>query len=168
MAVTNPTHYYARAGIFPWGKRGQKGPDGEKVVSARAIEHLRELTSIAQTAAAAASTAAASTASPRAVEHAAVVLMAGRHDVHSIRPNGAACPSFAGYLEAARAAGVRVLGHKCRWGEGKDVGKAFDAGPVPIAPPLAPGDDVAFPKPDTKKKETTPKKTKEKNANGDK
>ena len=39
---------YERAGIFPWGKRNQQGPDGETVVSARAIEHLRELAVIAQ------------------------------------------------------------------------------------------------------------------------
>ena len=111
--------HYDRAGIFPWGKRGQKGPDGESVVSARAIEHLRELMSIARTASSSSSLAAS--ASP--LEHAAVVLMAGRSDVSSIRPNGAACPSFAAYLEEAREAGVRVLGHKCRWGEGEDVGK---------------------------------------------
>ena len=29
---------YERAGIFPWGNSNQKGPDGEKVVSARAIK----------------------------------------------------------------------------------------------------------------------------------
>lgn len=34
------------AGIFPWGRAKQKGPDGEKVVSTRAIKHLRELTRI--------------------------------------------------------------------------------------------------------------------------
>ena len=37
---------YERAGIFPWGKRNQKGPDDELVVSARAIEHVRELAEI--------------------------------------------------------------------------------------------------------------------------
>ena len=37
---------YSRAAIFPWGKSAQKGPDGEKVVSARAIKHVRELTAI--------------------------------------------------------------------------------------------------------------------------
>ena len=37
-----------RAGIFPWGGGNQKGPEGEKVVSARAIKHVRELTEIAQ------------------------------------------------------------------------------------------------------------------------
>jgi hypothetical protein len=39
---------YVRAGIFPWGARGQKGPDGEPVVSRRAIDHLRELSVIAR------------------------------------------------------------------------------------------------------------------------
>ena len=34
---------YRRTGIFPWGNSNQKGPDGEAVVSARAIKHVREL-----------------------------------------------------------------------------------------------------------------------------
>merc|ERR1711935_108237 len=38
---------YVRTGIFPWGNSNQKGPDGEKVVSARAIKHVRELTKLA-------------------------------------------------------------------------------------------------------------------------
>ena len=135
LVKASDAHRYERAGIFPWGKRGQKGPEGEAVVSARAIEHLRELSHIART---------VNVTAP--AEHAAVVLMAGRHDVHSIRPNGAACPSFAAHLATARAAGVKVLGHKCRWGEGRDLGRAFDAGPVPVIDPLAPGDELAFPR----------------------
>lgn len=52
-------------------------------MSARAIEHLQELTHIA--------TSAGYTTGKQSgpgVEHAAVVLMAGRHDVMSVRPNG--------------------------------------------------------------------------------
>ena len=108
---------YRRAGIFPWGKRGQKGPDGESVVSARAIAHLRELSAIAGS---------------RGRERAAVVFLAGRGDVESIRPNAAACPSLARHLTAAAAAGVAVLGHRVRWGEGRDAGRAWDGGPLPV------------------------------------
>ena len=127
---------YERAGIFPWGKKGQSGPDGEKVVSARAIDHVRELTAVAKRAAAASASASEKT-------YAAVAFMVGRHDVVSVRPNGAACPSFARYVTEAEAAGVRVLAHMVRWGEGEDAGKAFDAGPVPLAAPMAPGDEVS-------------------------
>ena len=170
-ATTAMAVHYARAGIFPWGKRGQKGPDGEAVVSARAIEHLRELTSIAKTSSTSTSASTSSSKIPKKAmkEYAAVVLMAGRDDVTSIRPNGAACPSFAKYLEEAREAGVRILGHKCRWGEEEeDLGKAFDAGPVPIAQALVPGDELTFPKPgavDKKRKKATTTKTKKKTGN---
>jgi len=125
-SINMPTTSYVRAGIFPWGKRGQKGPDGEKVVSARAIEHIRELTSMART-----------SLSPRP----AILLMCGRGDVKGFRANGAACPSFVKYLEQAQRAGVRVLCHSIRWGEGEDEGKAFDAGALELWPALGDGDE---------------------------
>ena len=118
---------YVRAGIFPWGKRGQKGPDGEKVVSARAIEHIRELTAMAKNA--------------DAIPRPAILLMCGRGDVKGFRANGAACPSFVRYLDEARHAGVRVLCHAIRWGEGDEVGKAFDAGALDLWPALIEGDE---------------------------
>ena len=37
---------YNRTAIFPWGQSKQIGPEGEKVVSARAIKHVRELTKL--------------------------------------------------------------------------------------------------------------------------
>jgi len=95
--------------------------------------------------------------------HAAVVLMAGRHDVVAIRANGAACPSFARHLAAAAAeggggGGVRVLGHRVRWGEGVDAGKAFDGGQVPVLAPLTKDDlTVLVRKPRRPKKPRTPK-----------
>lgn len=128
------TEKYIRCGIFPWGKRGQKGPDGEPVVSSRAIDHLRELTVIAESGAG---------ADLENKTRAAVVLIAGRHDVFAIAPNGAACPSFSFYSRTAREAGVSILGHKVRWGESVDeIGKAFDDGPLPIEKPLQAGDEV--------------------------
>ena len=152
--ASSPGEVYERSGIFPWGKKGQSGPDGEKVVSARAIDHLRELTAVAER--------AAGTASTSGKTHAAVAFMVGRHDVTSVRPNGAACPSFARYVAEAEVAGVRVLAHMVRWGEGEDVGKGFDAGPVPLAAPMTPGDDVSsagrgVPTPTKKKRPSLPK-----------
>lgn len=123
---------YVRAGIFPWGKRGQNGPDGEKVVSARAIEHLRELTELAS--------------DKKSGVHPAVLFICSRADVEGFRPNGAACPSFAAYLERAQRAGVRVLVQKVRWGEGEDLGKAFDAGALPLWPALKEGDEFVVKK----------------------
>lgn len=117
---------YVRSAIFPWGRSNQVGPDGEKVVSARAIKHVRELTSIA-------------TGEKRDLEdgsklHAAVLFVVVRRDAVTFRPNAEACPSFARYLREARAAGVRVLARRLRWGEaeGEDLGTAIDDGNLPV------------------------------------
>ena len=114
---------YARAAIFPWGKSNQAGPDGEKVVSARAIKHVRELTAIAS--------------GERALDdgtplRACVLFIVVRSDAVSFRPNAEACPSFARYLGEARDAGVTVLARRVRWGEGDQLGAAIDEGNLPV------------------------------------
>ena len=126
-------HAYQRSGIFPWGKRGQKGPDGQKVVSARAIDHIRELTKLAESSHAC--------DGPGAVR-CAILFVCGRGDAMNVRSNGAACPTFARYLESAQEKGlVTVLCHRVRWGQGAEVGKAYDDGPLKLMPALAAGDE---------------------------
>ncbi|KAL3931770.1 MAG: hypothetical protein SGARI_004126 [Bacillariaceae sp.] len=104
---------YKRTGIFPWGQGKQKGPDGEPVVSARAIKHVRELTRIVQ---------------DTTQDYAATVLfIVIRHDAKAFRPNIDACPSFARYLKEARDAGVQILAKQIVWGEGEEnTGNAFE------------------------------------------
>ena len=120
---------YQRAGIFPWGRRGQKGPDGQKVVSARAIDHIRELAKLAETSRAC--------DGPGAVR-CAILFVCGRSDAMCMRPNGAACPAFARYLQSAREKGlVNVLCHRVRWEEGK----AYDDGQLQLMPALCAGDE---------------------------
>ena len=157
---------YVRAGIFPWGARRQKGPDGEPVVSRRAVDHLRELSVIArgEVTHVEDTTKGTTTTGPKqptSPPRAALVLRAGRHDVFSIRANGAACPSFAKHVLSATSAGVLFMGHKVRWGEGLDLGKAFDAGPVPIEAPTIEGDEVVVPRPAKEKKKRSPAESKE-------
>ena len=104
---------YQRAAIFPWGQSNQKGPNGEKVVSARAIKHVQELTKLV--------------ASKK--YDATVLFVVIRHDAKCFRPNHEACPSFARYLKEAQEAGVQILAKQVYWGEGDDVGKCFE-GPL--------------------------------------
>ena len=55
-----------------------------------------------------------------------------------MRPNGAACPAFARYLQSAREKGlVNVLCHRVRWEEGK----AYDDGELQLMPALCAGDE---------------------------
>ena len=112
---------YRRAGIFPWGSCNQKGPSGEKVVSARAIKHLRELTKIAQ---------GKLKGDDGTVYQAAVLFVVIRKDAEYFRPNHEACPSFCRYLKDAEEAGVTVLAKRVDWGDESDtVGKCFE-GPL--------------------------------------
>ncbi|KAH8059989.1 hypothetical protein JL722_4942 [Aureococcus anophagefferens] len=93
----------------------QKGPDGEKVVSARAIKHVDALADIA-----------------RSGDGAAAVLFVAVRDCAVFKPNAEACPSFAAHLRAASRAGVAVLARKLRWDVADGVARAYDAGPVPV------------------------------------
>ena len=112
---TNDSIPYKRTAIFPWGQSNQQGPDGERVVSARAIKHVQELTKIA-----------------RGKHHngerydATILFVVIRHDAEAFRPNHQACPSFAKYLKEAKEAGVQILAKQVRWGEGDDIGKCFE------------------------------------------
>ena len=153
---------YERAGIFPWGRSNQVGPEGEKVVSARAIKHVRELTAIAtgeRTMAgdAKSSSSISSSSSSSSSEvckggeegegwgklHAAVLFVVARRDATKFRCNAEACPSFARYVAEAKQKGVTVLARRVRWeeleggggegeGEGGFAGGAIDDGPIPV------------------------------------
>ena len=97
---------YVRSAIFPWGGGKQKGPDGEKVVSARAIKHISELTKIAKG-------TKKETSYPRI--ESAVLFIIARNDVEQFRPNHEACPTFAKYLKKARDNGVKVAAVKFKY-----------------------------------------------------
>lgn len=90
---------YKRTAIFPWGNSNQKGPDGEKVVSARAIKHVRELTKLAN----------------MEGYRSTVLFIVIRDDAETFRPNYEACPSFCKYLKQAEEAGVELLAKRVTW-----------------------------------------------------
>lgn len=97
------------------------GPQGEKVVSSRAIKHIDELAAIAR-----------GDRKGSSRFSSLLLFMIVRSDVVSMRINEESCPSFAKHAKAAQAAGVRIVAHKVRWGTGKDLGRAFWGGQVPV------------------------------------
>lgn len=111
---------HVRAATFPWGTRRQVGPDGEKVVSARAIKHVRELAKIAR---------GECEEQDGTRLGAALLFVVVRGDCEKMRPNKEACASFARHLCDAEATGVRVLARRISW---CDDGRAFDDGPIPV------------------------------------
>ena len=120
--------------VFPWGRPAQKGPEGEKVVSARAIRHVRELTTVARRRRDAIKAGADAGTNADARVAAAVLFVAPRADVGAFAPNAEKCPSFARYLHEAAGAGVHLIARRVVWGEagGPDEGRAFDGGPLPV------------------------------------
>jgi len=112
---------YQRAGIFPWGQSNQKGPNGEKVVSARAIKHVRELTKLAK----------GELKGAAGEEYqCAVLFVVVRKDAIYFRPNHEACPSFCEYLKQAEDAGVHVLAKRVEWGDTDDTLGQCHEGPL--------------------------------------
>ena len=110
---TNDEVPYRRTAIFPWGNSNQKGPDGEAVVSTRAIKHVRELTRMI-------------TDNSKNFD-CTVLFVVIRHDAKAFRPNVDACPSFARYIREAKDAGVQVLAKQVEWGEEtENIGKCFE------------------------------------------
>ena len=90
---------YTRKALFPWGRSSQKGPDGEKVVSARAIKHVMEMTDIAIG-------AKSDEKYPNLVPYVLFVIV--RNDIDFFTPNKKACPSFHKYLRHANESGVKM------------------------------------------------------------
>jgi len=110
---TSDEEPYRRTAIFPWGNSNQKGPDGEAVVSSRAIKHVRELTRMVL--------------DDSKKFDCTVLFVVIRHDAKAFRPNVDACPSFARYIREANDAGVQVLAKQVVWGEEtQNIGKCFE------------------------------------------
>lgn len=108
---------YQRTGIFPWGNSKQKGPDGEAVVSARAIHHVSELT--------------------RLQKPATMLFVVIRGDAKRFRPNAEACPSFVSYLKKAKESGVDIIARNVQWGATADsLGCCYDGEDLPIQWPF--------------------------------
>lgn len=108
---TNDTIPYQRAAIFPWGTTNQKGPNGEAVVSTRAIHHVRELTRIAS---------GELTDDNQTKYKATILFVIVRNDIEYFYPNDKACPSFCKYLKVAYDSGVDVIAKRVSWSNNND------------------------------------------------
>jgi DNA-binding sugar fermentation-stimulating protein len=106
---------YQRTAIFPWGRVGQSVEGEErKVVSARAIKHVRTLADVGA----------------RETHIQPVVLfVVNRSDCENVRACHEACPVFAEELAKAAKRGVQVVAFRVRWCED---GKAYFDGALPV------------------------------------
>lgn len=104
---------YRRSAIFPWGRVGQSF-EGKKVVSERAIKHLRNLVDMSN-------------------KHdnvdAIILFVINRSDCFKMRPCHEACPVFATELSSAAKQNCKVIGFRVRW---TLEGRAYFDGIVPV------------------------------------
>ncbi len=96
-------NYVDGLAIFPWGKPRQKDElTGNKVVSSRAIKHVRELTKIA-------------TGEKQDTRYpdlkTAIVFMVVRNDATAFMPNYRTCPTFYKEVMIAKNTGVKVVSY---------------------------------------------------------
>lgn len=104
---------YKRTAIFPWGRLGQEF-EGRKVVSARAIKHMRNLADMGKKFA---------TVQP------IIMFVVNRSDCESVRACHEQCPVFAEELTKAKKNGVKIVAFRVKWS--KD-GKAYFDGVLPV------------------------------------
>jgi len=111
-----PIDTYKRSALFPWGKVNQKF-EGKKVVSERAIKHVRNLATFVNT------------VDNDMVVQPIIIFVVNRDDCGKMRLCHEACPTFAQEVGIAREKGVIVIGFSVRWGRD---GKAYFNGIVPV------------------------------------
>jgi hypothetical protein len=111
--IKSDSENYSRSAIFPWGRVGQTF-EGKKVVSERAIKHLRNLGSLTTT---------------DENINAIVLFVINRSDCDHMRACHEACPVFASELKAASEKGCIVTSFRVRW---TLEGKAYFDGIVPV------------------------------------
>mmetsp|Transcript_57660 Transcript_57660/g.172034 ORF Transcript_57660/g.172034 Transcript_57660/m.172034 type:complete len:478 (-) Transcript_57660:454-1887(-) len=104
---------YDRTALFPWGRVGQTF-EGEKVVSERAIKHIRNLVDMGHL---------EENLQP------VILFVVNRSDCEAVRSCHEACPKFASELKAASENGVNVIAFRVRWDRN---GKAFFDGVLPV------------------------------------
>lgn len=104
---------YQRNAIFPWGRLGQEF-EGKKVVSTRAIKHMRNL---------------ADTGKKNSNIQPIIMFVVNRSDCKRVRACHEQCPVFAEELTKAKKNGVKIVAFRVKWS--KD-GKAFFDGVVPV------------------------------------
>lgn len=111
-----------RAGLFPWGLRRQTDEKGRRVVSARAVRHVRNL----------AETVTSSKDVDADVDAAVLLFVANRSDCARVRVDDEGCPAFAEETERFVATeGCDAVGMRVRWTV--PDGKAWYDGTVPVS-----------------------------------
>ena len=94
------TDKYERSGLFPWGRVNQKF-EGKKVVSERAIKHVRNLASAITT--------------KNAQVQSIIIFVINKGDCKKMRCCHGICPAFAEEVRIAREKGVIITSFSVHW-----------------------------------------------------
>ena len=111
LSKLSPEVKYRRCGLFPIGIKNQKF-EGKKVVSERAIKHIRNLAS-----------------SVDGQTSAVLIFVLNRSDCVMLRPCDEACEVFAQELSRAKEKGVKAVAFRVKW---ESSGRVYFDGLVPV------------------------------------
>jgi DNA-binding protein, stimulates sugar fermentation len=126
--IPSHTEPYARSAIFPWGRLGQTF-EGTKVVSERAIKHLRNLANLSSPSQDKKDNVNDTAKNDYKNVNGIVLFVINRSDCQSMRACHEACPMFAKELKIASEKGCIVTSFRVHW---KMDGKAYFDGIVPV------------------------------------
>ena len=122
------TDEYQRSGLFPWGRKTQQFEE-QKVVSARAIKHVRNLVELLNKEESAPDDGASSSNDDCIETSCMVLFVLNRADCRSMRACHEGCSVFATELKKAAEAGVLVRSFRVKW---TSDGLAYFDGFVPV------------------------------------
>jgi NAD-dependent dihydropyrimidine dehydrogenase PreA subunit len=123
--ISKANKEYVRSGIFPWGRVGQTF-EGKKVVSERAIKHLRNLSKLNNST----TTSTEDNNNHNTPLQTVVLFVINRSDCQQMRACHEQCPVFATELKSVSEKGTLVISFRTRWTED---GKAYFDGIVPVS-----------------------------------
>ena len=122
----NMNDVYQRSAIFPWGRKNQSF-EGKKVVSERAIKHIRNLVQIANTNEKK-SKGIHTNESKKSIKP-IILFVVNRSDCEFMRACHEIDPTFAKELKKASDSGVQIVAVRIKWNEN---GQAFYDGVLDV------------------------------------
>lgn len=114
VIISSNSSEYRRSALFPWGRVNQTF-EGQKVVSARAIKHIRNLVDTSLKQKKTGTNSNNEKTGKATIIEPIILFVVNRSDCHTMRACHEVCPVFAKELKNAEESGVKILAVRIRW-----------------------------------------------------